>query len=146
MGQLIDFIVNHWFLCSLFAILLVIFLLNEFKQRAHGIKRLSPQQVIDLMNHQHAVVIDTRESELFETGHIIGALNIKVSELETKKSKLNKFKSKPLIVVCAQGVSSTQFANALQQAGFEQVFQLEGGLAAWQQEQFPLTKEVVTKI
>lgn len=141
MGQLIDFILNHWFLCSLFAILLVIFLINEFKHRAHGIKRLSPQQVIDLMNHEHAIVIDIREGNLFEAGHIIGALNIKLDEFDSKKSKLNKYKSKPLIVVCAQGASSPKFADLLRQAGFEQVFQLEGGLAAWQQEQFPLTKE-----
>lgn len=141
MGQLIDFVVNHWFLCGLFAILLVIFLVNELRHRSHGIKQLSPQQVVDLMNHEHAVVIDIRERNLFEAGHIIGALNIKSDEFETKKSKLNKFKSKPVVVVCSQGTGASKFANILKQAGFEQVFQLDGGLAAWQQEQLPLTKE-----
>lgn len=141
MGQLIDFILNHWFLCSLFSIMLVIFLINEFQHRAKRIKGLSPQQAVDLMNHQHGIVIDIREPELFSRGHILGAHNIKLSDFDSKKSKLNKFKSKPIVIVCAQGVQSGKFADLLRQADFEHVFQLEGGLAAWQQDQFPLTKE-----
>jgi rhodanese-related sulfurtransferase len=141
MGQLIDFIVNHWLLCSLFLVMLVIFLINEFQHRAKSIKGLSPQQAVDLMNHQNGVVIDIREPDLFSKGHILGAQNIKLSDFESKKSKLNKFKSRPMIVVCAQGTQSGKFADLLRQSNFEHVFQLEGGLAAWQQDQFPLTKE-----
>ena len=140
MNEIIEFALNHWFLSSLFTLILVLFIANEIRQRGKGGAALSPQQVVNLMNHDQGVVVDIRSAEAFATGHIIGAINLPQADLESKKSKLNKYKSKPIVLVCPQGLLAGKVSQTLKQAGFEQVYQLAGGVAAWQQEQLPLSK------
>lgn len=49
-------------------------------------------------------------------------------------------KASPVVVVCRSGTTSAGAAKTLKKAGFEQVYWLEGGVAAWQMAELPLIK------
>ena len=55
-------------------------------------------------------------------------------------SKLEKSKDKPIIVVCAMGVSAKKTASQLLKAGLEKVTVLKGGMNAWQSASLPVAK------
>jgi rhodanese-related sulfurtransferase len=93
-----------------------------------------------LMNRKNAIVLDVRDGTEFASGHIKGARNIPLNELDTRVEELKKFKEKPIIVSCRTGTRSGAAIRALRKHEFAQVFQLKGGLAAWEQASLPLEK------
>ena len=103
--------------------------------------KASPLLATQLMNQGKTVVLDIRDSAQFANGHLRDARNIPLAELEKRLSELNKSKSKTIIVVCANGLQSNKAVMQLTQAGFAQVFALEGGIAAWQNQSLPLLKD-----
>lgn len=92
---------------------------------------LSPAQAVLLINRQNGLVLDVRSEEEYQTSFIAGSRNIVLSDLEKRSAELAKFRSKPVVVVCASGNRSAKAVGVLRKAGFEQVFNLEGGLNAW---------------
>src|SRR3990167_7393356 len=75
---------------------------------------VDPQTTIQKINHENAVVIDIRPIETYRKGHIIGALSMSAQELRTNPAKLEKFKDKPVILVCDTGEESCKLAAILQ--------------------------------
>ena len=55
-------------------------------------------------------------------------------------SALEKYKDKPIIVVCAMGMSAKKVAGNLSKDGFQQVSVLKGGMASWQNANLPVSK------
>lgn len=92
---------------------------------------LSPAQAVLLINRQNGLVLDVRSEEEYQTSFIAGSRNIVLGDLEKRSAELAKFRSKPVVVVCASGNRSAKAVGVLRKAGFEQVFNLEGGLNAW---------------
>ena len=74
-----------------------------------------------------AVIIDVRSSQEYETGHIVDAINIPVENI----SSVNYDKETVIIVYCASGVRSANAAKALIDAGYTNVYNLDGGLINW---------------
>lgn len=138
MNEILDFILRHWQLSGLFILLLVAYMVFEFKQET-GSGEVSSDQAIGLINHQHAVIIDVRSKEEFATGHILGAHHVESTEPDAKLKRLQKYSQKPVIVVCAQGKRSTIFAKRLREQGLTNVSSLAGGLNAWRDAGLPLT-------
>ncbi len=138
MNEIFDFILRHWQLSSLFILLLVAYMVFEFKQET-GSGEVSPDQTIGLINRQHAVIIDIRSKEEFSTGHILGAHHVEADESDAKLKRLQKYAQKPVIVVCAQGKRSKSFAKRLRDQGLSNVSSLAGGVNAWRDAGLPLT-------
>lgn len=103
-------------------------------------RSVGPVQAVQLINRSDAVVVDVREPTEFNDGHITGARHIPQRVLAERLKELDKVKGKPVIVVCASGNRSRAAAALLQKNGHEQVYNLEGGLAAWTQAGMPLEK------
>ena len=138
MQQLEQFITNHWGLwLALVAILSSIFI-NELISQKKRAKELSTAAAIDMINHENAIVIDLRDQETFRAGHIIDA--IRASADDFNQPRMEKYKKKPLILVCAKGLQATTLATKLREQGFEQPMVLAGGVAAWQDAGLPLVK------
>lgn len=93
-----------------------------------------------LMNQQDALVVDVREPAEFEAGHILGARNMPLSQIDARAADLKKNKSKPVVVCCASGTRSAAAVAAFKKNGFEKVFSLNGGIAAWKQAGLPTEK------
>jgi rhodanese-related sulfurtransferase len=100
---------------------------------------VSPAEATLLMNREDAIVLDVRETGEWSTGHINGARHITLGQIESRLSELEKFKEKPIIVVCASGNRSTSACNQLKKHGFGKVYSLGGGVAAWREANLPLT-------
>lgn len=113
---------------------------TEVSRLFRGFKGVNPSQLTALINHEDALVLDIRGQSEFEKGHIIGARHLLPSQVEPEGKLLAKAKEKPVVVVCAAGMSAAGVAARLHKAGFKRVSVLEGGIGAWQQAGLPLAK------
>ncbi len=104
-----------------------------------GAANLTPAEATLLMNREDALVLDVRETGEWGTGHITGARHITLAQLEKRLSELDKFKEKPIIVVCATGNRSSSACGQLKKHGFAKVFSLGGGVSSWRDANLPLT-------
>jgi rhodanese-related sulfurtransferase len=134
--QFTEFVVNHWVLWSAFAAVLALLVVDL--ARGGGSQSLSPQQVVRMINSDHAVVLDVRPAAEYDRGHIIEAVNIPLESLAARNKDLEKLKGKPVIVCCAAGNASARAGKTLATAGVEKIYILKGGVAAWRQENLPL--------
>lgn len=139
MEQFFTFVVHHWFLWSLLVLIIVLIALLEAQKNLGGGASLQSQQVVNMMNHDGAKVIDIRSVDNFRAGHILGAQNIPAADLANKLAKAQK--QKPLILVCATGAESVKAAKELKQLNFEKVYNLQGGMASWKNANLPVTKD-----
>jgi rhodanese-related sulfurtransferase len=101
---------------------------------------ISTLQATQLMNQQNALVLDVRDASEYQNGHLLNARNIPLAELDARARELEKHKVKPLVIVCESDNRSAKAAAALRKQGFEKVFTLGGGMAAWRQAGLPLEK------
>ncbi len=139
MEQLLEFVGNHLLLSTSFVALLVMFIMAGGSSR-HGCNEISPLEAAALTNRENAVLIDTREAGEFADGHIVNALNVPVGEAEKQIEKLEKYKKRPLVLYCRSGHRSGTLCKLLRQAGFEKVYNLRGGIMAWEREKLPITR------
>jgi rhodanese-related sulfurtransferase len=102
-------------------------------RRGAGGSSISTLQATLLINQQNALVLDVREAAEYESGHVLNARNLALGDLEARVSEIEKYKAKPVIVVCETGNRSGKAAASLRKLGFGQVFSLGGGIGAWRQ-------------
>lgn len=107
-------------------------------------KRATPQDVTMLINRSKATIVDVRDAKEFANGSLPDAKNIPLAELDQRIGELDKFKSKSVVVVCQSGARASSAAAKLSKAGFTDVVNLEGGIAAWQKAGLPLAKPSAT--
>ena len=141
MDQMVEFATNHYILSGLFAALLAALIYTTVASQLSSLKELSTHEATLLMNKEDAYILDIRPPAEFKKGHILGSKQIK-AELVTKGdfAPLEKSKDKPIIVVCAMGMTSKRTASQMLKAGFENVVTLKGGINAWQGANLPITK------
>ena len=101
---------------------------------------LNPAEAVLLMNREKAVVIDVCEPHEFAAGHIVGARNVPLAQLEVQLPGLVKNKTTPLILVCQAGMRSGRALTAARKLGYEKAQSLAGGLKAWQAASMPVEK------
>jgi sulfur dioxygenase len=109
------------------------------------VRQLSATQV-QLLNETSPppIVLDVREPEEYtgELGHISGSLLIPLKDLTARAKELERYKDSHIIVVCRAGVRSTTAAAILTGLGFEQVFNLKGGMLDWQKNNLAVERDV----
>ena len=124
--------------------LLLIMLVSGFllvRQVAQpGGKAVTPQTAIAFKDREGGVFVDVREEHEVAVEHIKGSLLIPLKTLPDNLAKLEKYRKKPIVVICAAGQRSAAGCRALSKAGFENVCQLEGGIQAWEKAGLPLVR------
>ena len=138
LDQLVEFVGNHWYLFLALAVIVGLLTHNLIVGSKGSV---DPLQATDMMNRREAVVIDVRPAADFAKGHIINALNIPMNGFKNQLATLNKYKGKPIIVNCRSGAQSSMACGHLRKAGFEEVFNLQGGIMAWESANLPLTRK-----
>ncbi len=101
---------------------------------------LTADRAVQLMNREKAVVIDICEPAEFAAGHVVGAKNIPLGQLEGKLANTIKNKALPVILVCQSGARSSRALGIAKKLGFENVQSLSGGLGAWRSANLPIEK------
>jgi rhodanese-related sulfurtransferase len=139
MSRFVEYTTNHPFLIAAAAILAVLAIVIELRQRGRGSAAVGPVDAVRLVN-AGALVVDVREPAAFEAGHIIDARSIPSAEVPQRAETLKKFKDKPLVVYCDSGSASASVVKALKGLGFNKVVSLRGGLQGWLQENLPVVK------
>jgi rhodanese-related sulfurtransferase len=132
----VKFLLDNWMLIAM-ALASGLALLLPTLNKGQG---LSPQDMVQLMNREKAIVIDVCEPDEFARGHVIGAKNLPLGQLEDKLAQLVKSKSAQVVMVCQVGARSARAAATARKLGFENVKSLAGGLKAWQAASMPVEK------
>ena len=101
---------------------------------------LTAQGAVQLINRERAVVVDVREPEEFAAGHVTGAKNVPLNQLEPKLPAAVKNKSLPLLLVCATGARAQRAVATAKKLGYEQAQAVAGGLKSWKDANLPLEK------
>jgi rhodanese-related sulfurtransferase len=95
---------------------------------------------LQLINHKDAVVLDVRERSEYDAGHVLNSKFIPLGKLKERMGELEKYKDRPIVVVCKSGNRSGTACFLLAKQGFTQAYNLAGGVQAWQKSQLPLEK------
>jgi rhodanese-related sulfurtransferase len=102
--------------------------------------KVTALQATQIINQGKSLVLDVRNADEFAAGHIRDAKNIPLKELPNRLPELEKFKTRPVIVVCNKGLQSSKATSQLKKAGFTDASSLLGGLDAWQSQGLPMIK------
>ncbi len=137
MDQVFTFIGNHPYLCGAFVLLLALFIHNEMRR---GGRSVSVQQLVELVNRENALVLDVRDRREYDSGHIVNAVNIPFSALNSRLDELSKHKERAIVVSCKMGQHSGTAGVLLRKHGFQNVVRLKGGLAEWRNQSLPMVK------
>jgi rhodanese-related sulfurtransferase len=137
MDKFLEFSSNHPLLVLALLVSFFVAVFSELRRKASGLVNIDAIAAVKLINGD-AVVVDIRSAEGFGRGHIVGARNIPSDELDAKLALLEAYKSRPVVVVCDAGVTSTKAVNTLRKAGFESVYGLKGGMTGWGQAGLPV--------
>lgn len=139
MQELAEFTANNpWLVSGLIASALAV-IFNELRLMKRGVSALSTAMAVRLINDGGAVV-DIRDAEQFGAGHIIDAHNIPEKQIKDNASVLDRFK-KTILLVCDNGSRSGVRATQMRNEGNERIFSLKGGLAAWREENLPVSSK-----
>ncbi len=131
-----NFLLDNWMLLAM-ALASGFALLMPVLTKGSG---LDPQAMVQLMNRDKAVVIDVCEPDEFARGHVIGAKNLPLGQLEDKLAQAVKNKTTHVIMVCQVGARSARAAATARKLGYENVQSLSGGLRAWVAASMPTEK------
>ena len=84
------------------------------------------------------VVLDVRTKGEYASGHIFGAVLISVTELEARIGELASHENREIIVYCMSGVRSVTASEILDSHNFTKVYNMLGGIQAWQLAGYPV--------
>jgi rhodanese-related sulfurtransferase len=140
MDRLPEFVANHPLLVAAFVALSAALAWSFLRARFQGYQNVEPADATQLINHKDAVVVDVRESNELADGRILDSVHVPLGQLKDSLNKLEKHKGRPVITVCRTGSRSGTASAALVKNGFEEVYNLKGGIMAWQGAGLPLKK------
>jgi molybdopterin/thiamine biosynthesis adenylyltransferase/rhodanese-related sulfurtransferase len=108
------------------------------QQTRSEISEIDATQARDRIDSGEPVVVDVREQDEWDEGHIAGAVHIPRGHLESRIERLAPDTSRPVIVYCSAGNRSAFAAKTLADLGYEDVVSLAGGFTDWQRNGFPV--------
>jgi rhodanese-related sulfurtransferase/rubrerythrin len=102
------------------------------------IRQLTPDEIKSILDKDKAggyLLLDVRQPEEYEAGHVPGAKLIPLGELETRQAELDR--GKKIITYCRSGHRSMAAAIALCGLGFKGIHHMDGGILNWPYETIP---------
>lgn len=111
-----------------------------FGNRFRGVKEVKPTEALQLINHKNAFVLDVREASEYNGGHVLNSTLIPLGTLKARLDELEKYRDRPMVVVCRSGSRSGTACAILAKHGYAHAYNLAGGVLAWQRNNLPLEK------
>jgi thioredoxin 1/putative thioredoxin len=111
-------------------------MLDPFLPRAEG--AIKPEELSQLLPSGRVVPVDTREAPVFARAHLPGAVNVPMSEIETRLAELHMLPGTP-VIYCRSGDQTKELAAKLAEQGVPVAF-LEGGVLGWEAAGFRLER------
>ncbi len=97
-----------------------------------GVRQVGAGETLELIKRQKAVVVDVREDREYRAGRIPNARHIPLGQVRFRLKELERYRDKPIVVSCRSGRRSASACLFLCKNGFSNVYNLKGGLIAWQ--------------
>lgn len=99
---------------------------------------LKPASFAQSLNEKPGTLLDVRTPGEFSKGHLQNAVLINLFDDDFNERLYKTDRSKPVYVYCAVGGRSAEAAEILIANGYTEVFNLDGGIVAWQKAGFPV--------
>ena len=93
------------------------------------ITQISAEELHGMMARNGLQILDVREAADYARGHVSGALNLPITQLELNLTKLDS--GRPFVLMCAEGQRSSTAASLLARKGFHKLYSVTGGTSAW---------------
>lgn len=104
------------------------------------VQMVSPEEMQTILDMEDTQLIDVRTEKEHSTESIPGAQNIDFNSPTFEDDILKLDKSKPVILYCTKGGRSAKCASKMIEAGFQKVYELDGGITQWKYSGF-VTKQ-----
>jgi rhodanese-related sulfurtransferase len=140
MEQFLEFIINHWILSLALVVIAGLLISSELGQHIGGVKQVGPAEATKMVNHKNALLLDVREKSDQQDGLLPGAISLPCSEIEARLAELEKYRQQPVITFCKNGQKGKRACGVLSKQGFDSLYNLDGGLLAWQTANMPVQK------
>jgi rhodanese-related sulfurtransferase len=101
---------------------------------------MSPKEVSTLTAEKKAIIIDVREDDEWQSGHIAGAIHIPLQQISQRLPELAAYKDSTVITQCRSGRRSMKALELIKTAGFSNVYSMDGGIQAWTEQGLATTK------
>jgi molybdopterin/thiamine biosynthesis adenylyltransferase/rhodanese-related sulfurtransferase len=112
---------------------------RELLQQARSeISEIDATQARERIESGEPVVVDVREQEEWDEGHIPGAVHVPRGHLESRIERLAPDRERPVVIYCSAGNRSAFAAKTLAELGYEDVVSLAGGFTDWKRNGFPV--------
>jgi rhodanese-related sulfurtransferase len=110
---------------------------RQRKGRHHMSETTTPEIDVEELaaTHERGILVDVREPDEYNAGHVPGATLIPMSQLANRMGEINR--ASPVFVICASGNRSSAMTDLLRGAGFDAV-SVAGGTGAWARSGRPL--------
>ena len=132
------FLIDYWYFSLPLFLFIFLFAYSEMNK---GGKKIEPNELTTLMNKENAILVDLRLKEDYDAGHIMSALNYPHQDFENQMHELDRYKERPIILVCDMGRNSANIGEKLKKADFKNTFRLNGGMMTWTQENLPVVQK-----
>ena len=104
------------------------------QEKTNTVTVMGPQQFLETLEQDDSgQLLDVRTTEEFGVSHLKNAQNICVTDDDFEEKIKTLDKSKPVYVYCRSGGRSARAAKILEEKGFTQVYDLDGGITSWQE-------------
>lgn len=90
---------------------------------------VSIDDALKMWQNKEAVIIDIRTPEEYKDGHIPGVALIPLDQLDTRMNEVPK--DKKVLIICRSGNRSAKGTSLLRKNGFDNVYNVTGGMLAW---------------
>lgn len=95
-----------------------------------GLQTINAEQFREKASKRSGVlVVDVREPHEYKNGHIPSAINIPLSQLNSRVKEISP--KNEVLLYCRTGIRSKQAGRILRRHGYTNLSHLRGGIAAW---------------
>jgi len=114
------------------------------KESAVGVKRIGVNDAASLIeenkDNPDFVILDVRTPGEFSEGYIENALNLDVNSESFRDEVVKLDTGKTYLIHCRSGARSARVGALMEELGFDNIYDMEGGFIAWEKEGLPVTK------
>ena len=102
----------------------------NFINKNRNIKEITEEEMKEIIrNIQEAVILDVRSVQEYNEGHIYGAINIPVYDLEQKARNMLRNKDAVIIAYCSAGIRSRKAIKILMKLGYKNLYNVQEGVS-----------------
>jgi len=112
---------------------------NDASDQSADPKTITAEELAGQIQDSRApLILDVRSPTEYARGHIPGSLNIPYDELNSRLSEIDVPKTEEIVVHCQGGRRAQIAENILHAAGYSNVRDLDGHMAGWQKNGYPV--------